>query len=205
MRESRMSRSRFLSIISGGGAAAIVACSGGHSGPKPDGACGPGGAGTDGLVASSTNPDVMLTYGALQGGANNDCPDPSAPAGVVSYTISGSQTDNGGGGLVTMCIPRPDLLPMGLTLGFAGSDSVAGVQLIDFDGAVLATGCTFSLSTVPPTGTVSASGECNDGTNAAGFAISVFGTVTLTETCAGSGSSTGVVMSLGGTIAVANQ
>jgi len=193
-----MSRSRFLSIISGGAVAAVVACSGSSS-HKPDAACGPGGAPVDGLVASSTSPAVTLTYGNLQGGANNDCPDPSAPAGIVSYTIMGSQTDNGGG-LITMCIPRPDLLPNGLQLGF-GSD--AGVQLIDFDGSVQATGCTYSLSVVAPTGTVSSGGECNNGSNAAGFSLSVSGSVTLTQTCAGG--SGAIVLQLGGTVAVANQ
>ncbi|HEY1557827.1 MAG TPA: hypothetical protein VGF94_23505 [Kofleriaceae bacterium] len=194
-----MSRSRFLSITSGGALAAFVACSGSSS-PKPDAACGPGGAPVDGLVASSNSPSVTLTYGNLTGGANNDCPDAAAPAGVVSYTITGSQTDNGGGGLVTLCIPRPDLLPHGLTLGY-GSD--AGVQLIDFDGSVQATGCTYSLSTVAPTGTVSSSGECNNGTNAAGFALSFSGSMTLTETCiTGTGA---VVLSLGGQVAVVNQ
>ena len=187
-----MSRSRFLSITSSV-ALGLVACCG-NSKPKPDAPCGPNGAPAVGLVASSTNPDLTLTYGNLTAGANNDCPDPSAPAGVVSLTISGPQTD--GAGLVTMCIGRPDLLPQGLTLGF-GTD--AGVQLIDFDGST-ENGCTYSLVTTPPTGTVSAGGECDNGAGSAGFSLTVSGTVTLMETC---GPSTGTVTAaLGGTVAI---
>ena len=187
-----MSRSRFLSITS---AIALAACGGGK--PKPDAPCGPGGAPEVGLVASSTNPDVTLTYGNLVAGANNDWPAPAAPAGVVSLTISGPQTD--GAGLVTMCVPRPDLLPQGLTLGYGSS---AGVQLIDFDGST-SNGCTYSLLTTPPTGTLSSGGECENGSAASGFSLSVSGTVTLIETC---GPSTGsLTASLAGLVAVSAQ
>ena len=188
-----MSRSRFLSITSSV-ALGVVACCG-NGKPKPDAPCGPNGAPAVGLVASSTNPDLTLTYGNLTAGANNDCPDSSAPAGVISLTISGQQTD--GGGLVTMCIGRPDLLPQGLTLGYASTD--AGVQLIDFDGST-SNGCTYSLLSTPPTGTVSAGGECDNGSAASGFALTVSGTVTLMETC---GPSSGqVTAALAGTVAV---
>ena len=86
-----MSRSRFLSATS----LVVAALAQGGCG---DDSCGPGGASDVGLVAGSDM--VTLTYGHLTAGANNDCPAADAPAGVVSLTISGTQTD--GTGLVTL-------------------------------------------------------------------------------------------------------
>ena len=70
-----MWRLAFLSIISG--------CSDGTSSPK----CG---AGSAAPTIDVTVGSVTLTYDTLQSGANNDCPDPMAPSGVVSMTIEPS-------------------------------------------------------------------------------------------------------------------
>ena len=114
-----MSRLLCLSIIS----VAASGCSGDD--------CGTQGAFEFGLTVSSDQ--VHLTYGDLVAGANNDCPDSAAPAGVVSLTIMGTQM--GGTGLFTICIGRPDqLATMPLTLGSAqvhvvdlsGDDAAAG-------------------------------------------------------------------------------
>ena len=130
-----MWRSLFLSITS---AALLAACS--------DNSCGPMGAPDVGLAASSDQ--VVLTYGHLSALAGNDCPDPAAPTGVVSQSITGMQTD--GTGLITFCVPRPDQLMSGMrTLGTA--TSMAQVRIIDVMGA--ATNCNYTLdSTRIPTG-----------------------------------------------------
>src|SRR5690349_14036549 len=70
--------------------------------------CGPGGAPDAGIVASGGG--LSLTYGQLRGSPNRDCPSAGAPAGVISLSIDGKQTDAGSSGLITLCIGRPDLL-----------------------------------------------------------------------------------------------
>ena len=84
-----MSRSLFLLAIS------VAAC-----GDDGGTTCGPGGAPMDGLTAGNGS-DVALVYENLTASANNDCPDPSAPSGVISLTINGSE--KGGTGLITFC------------------------------------------------------------------------------------------------------
>lgn len=133
--------------------------------------CGPGGAPDVGLVASAVG--VNLAYGNMTSGANNDCPDPAAPSGVVSLTIGGTQM--GTSSLVTFCIPRPDLLAEGVQIG-------GGFRIIDFNGE--ADGCTFALATGSvPAGTATASGICDNGTNQAGYALTVDGNIVLRRTC----------------------
>src|SRR5215467_6481382 len=56
-----------------------------------DDSCGPGGAPATGMVAGGSG--VTMTYGQFTASPNNDCPDSSAPAGVVSLSIEGLQTD----------------------------------------------------------------------------------------------------------------
>jgi hypothetical protein len=167
----------------------LAACSSGPA--KPDAYCGPGGAGATGLVAAGTG--FTMTFGNLVASANNDCPDPMAPAGVVSLTIEGTQTD--GTGLVTLCVQRPDQLAGGLTLG-------TQVKLVDATGS--SSGCTFLIDQgTPPSGTVSGTGVCHDGSASAGFALVVEGTVQLKRTCGATMDS--VSATLQGTIAVAPQ
>lgn len=167
MRSSLSSRSLFLSCIS---LAALASCS--------DDSCGPGDAPKVGLVAGSV--DVTLTYGNMTSRAGNDCPDPDAPTGVVSVSIEGEQTD-GTGGLITLCVPRPDLLmagdrKLGLTI------STADIRIIDLHGS--SGSCTYALdSTRPPTGTGGATGVCGNGTDKAGFALELDGAISLRRTC----------------------
>lgn len=152
--------------------------------------CGPGGAGTDTLTAGNGS-DVALVYENLSAGANNDCPDPAAPDGVISLTINGSQ--KGGSGLVTFCVPRPDLLAMGNVQ--LGSD----VQIIDISAD--AGGCTFAKnSTTVPLGTVGSLGVCKNGQDKAGFALVFAGNLVLARTC--NGTTDNVPVQLVGTVAV---
>jgi hypothetical protein len=131
-----MHRSLFLSSISL--AAALGGCS--------DDTCGPGSAPTSGLFVGDD--DQKLTFGNLRSGQNHDCPDASAPD-VEPLTVGGTQTD--GQGLITLCIPRPDLLAGGVPLGGTG------VLLIDLSGQV--NGCSYEIErTRPITGTVSGAG-----------------------------------------------
>ncbi len=158
-----MWRSLFLSITSLG---ALAACSGGDE-------CGSSGAVNFGISASSNV--VTLTYGDLTAGANNDCPDPMAPSGVVSLTIMGTQMGSTTG-LITLCIPRPDLLEKGsLTLG-------TEVQLIDVSG--MDAMCSYNLDTsVPASGTAQGLHMCGNGTDKSGFQLEVNGGISLMRTC----------------------
>jgi hypothetical protein len=145
-----------------------------------DDTCGPGGAPASGLVASSDM--VSITYGNLSGLLGNDCPDPAAPAGVISLSVEGRQIGDATK-LITLCIPRPDLLMEGdRSIGTA--TSTADVRIIDLTGA--ADNCTYSLdSTRPPTGAVQATGVCQNGDSPDGFAISLDAALSLRRTCGG--------------------
>jgi hypothetical protein len=185
-----MSRLRFLSTTSflgfAAGSAALAGCG--------DDSCGPGGAPDTGLIAGSDA--VTLTYGALTAGLNNDCPAPDAPAGVVSLTIIGMQT--GGSGLVTLCVARPDLLAtqaQGL-----GLDLSAPVQVVDVIGT--ADGCSFKIDpSQPASGSATSSGLCGNGSDAAGFALVLDGSLSLTRTCGATVDS--IRIALHGRVAVA--
>jgi len=157
-----MQRLLFLSITS---SLLLLACEG-CGGDE----CGPGAAPDFGLLASSA--DVTLNYGNLTSGANNDCPDPMAPSGVVSLTINGTQM--GAASLLTFCIPRPDQLAGGVQLG-------SGFRIIDLNGE--ANGCTFKYEGAPVTGSAQAFGLCDNGKDAAGYSLSIDGFVTLKRTC----------------------
>ena len=156
--------------------------------------CGPGGAPSSGLTASSA--DVVLTYGAMSALAGNDCPAADAPAGLVSLSIEGKTADETG--LITLCIPRPDLLREGnRTLGT--SLSMADVRIFDLTGT--SEGCTFTLdSTRPPSGTAIGLGVCGDGIDPAGFALDISGAVSLRRTCGADTDS--VAVTLSGRVAV---
>jgi hypothetical protein len=156
-----MLRLLFLSSTS----LALVACG--------DDTCGPGDAPDNGLFAS--NADVTITFTGLHSGQNNDCPDPDAPPGVVSLTIQGVQ--QGGPGLLTLCIARPDKLDSGtIPLG------TSGARIIDLKGTV--DDCMYAFdSSRPVTGTVMTFGLCDNGANSAGYAIGVDGNVSMTRMC----------------------
>ena len=180
-----MSHSRFLSIISGLALAAGTACCGGDT-------CGPGSAKADGLTLTGSG--VSVTYAGLTASANNDCPDPAAPAGVVSLTISGTQV--GSSFPITFCVPRPDLLGSGVRQ--LGTD----IKVVDV-GADIGGGCTLSISsTTAPSGPVQGSGVCGDGTDPAGFALDFESdTVTVKRTCGATVDM--LTLALSGSVAVA--
>jgi hypothetical protein len=140
--------------------------------------CGPGGAPDSGLVASGGG--LTLTYGQLRGSPNRDCPSAGAPSGVISLSIDGKQTDAGASGLITLCIGRPDLLAsQSLPLG---AEPTTDVHVIDLSGT--ANGCMLTVDRSQlPGGTASASGLCGNGSDAAGFALVLDATLTLTRTC----------------------
>jgi hypothetical protein len=162
-----------------------------------DDSCGPGNAPAQGLVAAIGM--MSLEYGDLTSLTGNDCPDPAAPAGVISVSIEGRQT--GESGLITFCIPRPDLLMEGdRTLGT--STSTADVRVIDLSGTTA--GCTFALErTQAPAGAARATGVCGNGDAPDGFALSIDGTVALRRTC-GATSET-LVATLRGRVAVTRR
>ena len=151
-------------------AAALAGCGDGES-------CGAGTASKTGLTATGDN--VALTWGTLTSGLNNDCPDSAAPAGVVSVTIFGFQS--GGAGSITLCVSRPDLLADGSqTLGHDAA--TAQVRIVDLNGD--ADICTYTIDrSTPVTGTATASGLCDNGSDPAGFAITLDGTLSFTRTC----------------------
>jgi len=180
-----MQRSRCLLLIS------LLAA----TGCGDDATCGTMGAPSAGLTASSA--EVTLEFGNLTSLAGNDCSDPAVFPDVVSISLEGGQT-NGGQGLFTLCIPRPDLLTSGpRTLGVF--NSMADIRIIDLTGD--ADGCTFALdSTSPPTGSGSGEGVCDNGNDPAGFAISLDGTISLRRTCGATVDTVDVV--LAGRVAV---
>lgn len=178
-----MLRSLFLSSIS------LFA----HTGCSDD--CGPGDAEAFSLLASDAT--TALEWGNLTSSPNNDCPDPVAPAGVVSLTLSGSQKD--GPGLITLCISRPDLLAAGeVPLSTSGT----GVRIVDLSAQSM--GCQYMLESLRPVlGTAASTGICNNGTHKDGYALTVNGNLSMSRTC--ETSTTTVALSFNGTVAVKAQ
>ncbi|HEV7557993.1 MAG TPA: hypothetical protein VGO00_21145, partial [Kofleriaceae bacterium] len=142
---------------------------------------------------------LTITYDTFEGGANNDCPDPMAPAGVVSITVEAKQPDGTPADFLTFCIPRIDQLSQG---GAFGGPTSGDIRFIDVDGT--SGSCTISLdATTPPTGTASTSGVCANGTDPAGFALTLDGTISIEKNCAGAIQL--ATMTLSGTVAVLPQ
>lgn len=173
MPQSLSSHSRSLSRTS---AAALVLLAG-LAGCSDDHSCGTSGAPAAGLVASADS--LTLTFGGLTALAGNDCPAPDAPDGVVSLSLEGTQTD--GSGLITLCIPRPDLLADGArSLGTATSN--AEIRVIDLGGS--ANNCTYAVNSAQPaTGSGGGTGVCENGVDPAGFALTLDGALQLRRTC----------------------
>jgi hypothetical protein len=199
-----MSRLRFRSVTSltslagpslaaalGSLVASLAGCGGG------DDSCGPGSAPAAGIAASGTA--LTLTYGQLSAGLNNDCPASGAPAGVTSMTIFGAQTD--GTGALALCVSRPDLLA-GESQALGPDATGSEIRVIDVHGA--AQSCTFTVDRSKPiTGTASSKGLCGNGSDPAGFALTLDGALALTRTCGSTVDS--VEITLRGTVSVATS
>ena len=182
-----MLHSRFLSSTSLAlSLVSLAACGDDTCGP-------PAGLSSAGLFAS--NADVTLNYGSLTSGANNDCPSPDAPAGVISLTLQGSQVD--GPGLLTLCIPRPDQLQEG-TLALGGGT----VQIIDLTGE--ADGCSYTIERLRPiTGDVSVQGMCDNGASTAGYGLTIDGALSLARSCPTMSDT--IAVTFAGSVAVAGE
>jgi hypothetical protein len=180
-------RSPILLIISG----ALLGCPNNSSET-----CGPGSNASADLEATGSG--IATTYSALSSSENHDCVAPNTPAGIVALTIGGMEV-GGGVGLVTLCIPRPDLLAT-QTMGLANITSTGSdVQVVDLTGSVTG-GCTFALDgSAQVSGTISASGLCGEGS--AGYSLTLNAGMTVDVTC-GSGSATSESVTVSGTVAV---
>jgi hypothetical protein len=136
--------------------------------------CGPGAAPAAGVALTIER--GQLDYGDFRSSANNDC----TPAGaeVTSLTIDGVQV--GGTSFLTFCVPRPDRMGgAAVALGLSDDDVV---RLVTVSGA--SDGCTLSLRRdEPPSATIQFHGYCDAGSHAAGYAISLVGTVEVDVAC----------------------
>jgi hypothetical protein len=179
-----MSASRYLSIISL--ALAHGACS------SPD--CGPHGASPNGPTLMAPAASLTVTYGGLAAGENHDCPDPMAPAGIVSVTISNlHQTPMPG--VFTVCIPRNDR--MNGTLTFPDQ-----IQLVDATGSDAS--CMYMIdSTQPASGTAIGAHVCGNGIDKAGFEMTFDVSFMLQRKCGAAIDS--IAASLSGSVAVAAE
>lgn len=178
----RFATSALLALL----AAATCACSGGDT-------CGPGDQEAPGLVVEA------ITFGEMSASPNNDCP-PTAGEHPTSITIQGTQVDPvADGQFLVLCLPRPDLID-DQPVSFTDSDRIELVDLFGRDAA----GCElrFDRAAEPGSGTATFSGFCDDGTDSAGFAISLTGVLPFTRTCEG-GDPTPITAALGGRAAVA--
>jgi hypothetical protein len=195
-----MQRSRFPSNTRLALCGVLCACGG--SGPDPvvdTASCGPGGATDTSMVA--TGAGASFNFGPFTSSINNDCPVTGAPAGVVSVTLFGNQTNSAGQviGKVTLCISRPDLLAQSSQSLVKEQQGTDGVHLVDLDA--MAGSCSYSIATDQPIlGTAAATGLCRNGADPAGFALDVHATLTLTRTCDIAVDTLGV--ELGGRVAV---
>jgi hypothetical protein len=184
------SRTELLLVVAG--AAAYAGCS------SDDDSCGPGGAPAAGITL--TVGGEAVTYGAFTAGINNDCT--INGSGVISVSVHGSQT--GGSSPLTLCLPRPDLLGAeAVPLVPSRVPPMADDRAMVIDSsAALAGGCTVQKDlAMPPSGTARFLGYCDGGTNAAGYALELTGTVPLVRTCGAMVDN--VTGMLSGTVAVA--
>lgn len=166
-------------------AAAAAACG-------DDESCGPGGEEAPGLTVES------ITFGEMSASANNDCP-PTAGEHPTSITIQGTQVDPAAAGqFLVLCLPRPDLID-DQPVAFSDADRIELVDLFGRDDS----GCElrFDRSAQPGSGTATFSGFCENGTDSAGFAISLTGVLPFTRTCDGD-DPTPFTAALGGRAAV---
>ena len=101
---------------------------------------------------------------------------------------------------VFAAVPAVSIGAHGRTLGNTASSGQ--MRVVDFNAA--ANGCTFDdISAMPPTGKGTGSGVCKNGTDAAGFALDISGTIVLNRTC-GANVDT-VSLTLAGKVAVTSR
>ncbi len=180
-------RSPILLIISG----ALLGCPNNSSET-----CGPGSNASADLEAAGSG--IATTYASLSSSENHDCVAPNTPAGIVALTLDGTAN----GGLITLCVPRPDLLAT-QTMDLANaSNTGSDVQIIDLTGSATS-GCTFALDgSAAVSGTISATGLCGEGS--AGYSLTLNAGVSVNVTC-GSGTPTAETVTVSGTVAVAGS
>lgn len=156
--------------------------------------CGPGDAPADGLTGQIGSDTVG--FGQLTSSPNNDC---NVDGAGISLTLDGVQTAPTATGLhITFCLPRPNELGKGPV-------SLADETMIEIVDVFARTGdCITQLDrSSPATGTIDFIGYCDGGTNSAGYAIALSGSVPATRTCTGdAGGAESVTFALGGTAAV---
>jgi hypothetical protein len=131
-------------------------------------------------------------------GANNDC----TPSGssVISVTIELTQV--GGAGFLAFCIPRPQDLDTDLTIGSNVQGNQPPAAFEGFEG-VTSDECTYDYDpSAPTTGTLHATGVCDDGAGSSGFALTVDASVTMTLSLGGSACAGSAAVQLAGTVAV---
>ncbi len=148
-------------------AAALVGCS-------DDDSCGPGDEEAPGVTVAT------ITFGNFAASANNDCP-PTAGQHPTSVTVQGEQVSpEVPGQFLVLCLPRPDLID-DQPVSFTDGERLELVDLFGQDGD----GCTigFDDSAEPGSAAASFSGFCDNGTNEAGFALTLSGNLPIARTC----------------------
>jgi hypothetical protein len=177
-----MLRSSFLSSTS-----LVALLAGCPSGDPPF--CGTEGG--DGTIEVASD-DRSVRFGAITAGANNDCPAPSPPDGLISVTVFAEQVEPAGAAVLTFCLPRPDLLEGdegGVTVPLLPDTQPAGeadrVHLIDVQ-ADHGDGCRWEgAAGAVPTGTVTFRGLCGDAVEEGPWDLTIDAAVDATETCEG--------------------
>ena len=164
-----------------------------------DQVCGPGAAPMAGIAV--TVGGETLTYGGFTSSPNNDCPPPEG--GPTSLTVDGTQVGATSQvpPFLTLCLPRPAQIaaqPISL-------DDDNLVQFANINGE-LADDCDLVLDRrAAPSGTIEFAGYCGGGQDAAGYAITLSGTVPGTRSCPDGGGGTvetPVDIALSGQVAV---
>jgi hypothetical protein len=157
--------------------------------PGDDTVCGPPAGAGDGITV--TGDGETFRFGELTAAANNDCPAPGSPAGLVSVTVIGQQVAPAGDAVFTLCLPRPDLLEAGsggVTVPLDPDNHPAEaddrVHVIDVQ-ADLGGGCRWTLDASAPRGTATFEGLCGAAVRSEPWALAVSGEVSVIETCPG--------------------
>ena len=186
-------RSRSPSRFATSGLAALLLACVGAAGCSDGESCGPGDEEAPGLRVED------IVFGQMTASPNNDCPPPAGDP-PTAITIQGTQTEPAAPGqFLVFCLPRPDLIDEE-PVSFTDSERIELVDLFGRDPE----GCElrFDDSAEPGSGSVTFSGFCADGTDSAGFALSMTGVLPFIRTCDGE-DPTPVTAELGGRAAVA--